>query len=305
MAEEQEAWMPRFALEPGLFKEIAFDENLTRRIVAKADMREALAGAILKFGNRMDEETELKLQALYQLCLICEMPIEHRWQVFAFITEAVQHTEVIGIGVYVPFILEEPDRGIVCTAAIDYTSLGPLIDDDPMSRPKEIIRFIESTEPKNVGALFGGLLCLGDPRVCHLLHPLRHTLSSEEVREVAGCTTGFISASTFEFIVDWLESLEGDDQDVVFGSLASNLALQRRHAAIPSVATGFRPFPVDSVTSDERRAMIKWVPLEDYTRRIAPRLLALERSEPEPKAMSVVISEWGIAERSVSLSDFL
>ena len=36
------------------------------------------------------------------------------------------------------------------------------------------------------------------------------------------------------------------------------------------------------------------IPLADYLNRIAPRLYALERSEPPPRVMPHVLREWGL-----------
>lgn len=73
---------------------------------------------------------------------------------------------------------KEPRASRVITL-IDYVSFGPLTDDDPMSRVKYIVALTEGGTLKNEGAAFGGLLNLGDERVCRLLAPLRDSLSHE------------------------------------------------------------------------------------------------------------------------------
>jgi hypothetical protein len=62
---------------------------------------------------------------------------------------------------------------------IDFASLGPLTENDPMSRVKDVVRMIESGMLENEGAAFGGLLHIGDRRVCQLLLPLRDSLDRE------------------------------------------------------------------------------------------------------------------------------
>ena len=42
------------------------------------------------------------------------------------------------------------------------------------------------------------------------------------------------------------------------------------------------------------------VSIDEYTARIAPRLLALERTELEPKVMPEVLAVWGLAPPSVA-----
>jgi hypothetical protein len=63
----------------------------------------------------------------------------------------------------------------------------------------------------------------------------------------------------------------------------------------PFVMTGERPFPVYSVTSEQQREMARFVPIEEFTQRVAPRLRDLERTELAPKVMPDVLAAWGIA----------
>src|SRR5262249_24540330 len=82
-----------------------------------------------------------------------------------------------------PFIAEDNSRGVVSTAVIDYVSLAPLTNHDPMSRVKDIIDMIERGVLENEGAAFGALLHIGDERVCQLLIPLRDTLDHDALNE--------------------------------------------------------------------------------------------------------------------------
>jgi hypothetical protein len=184
----------------------------------------------------------------------------------------------------------------VCsTAVLDWVNEAGLTDGDPMSRIQDMIDVIVRRRAENVGAVFGGLLHLGDPRVCALLVPLRDSLTDFEANEVARCFTGLVSAATTEFLLDWLEGLNGDAQDRRFGKVASGLALLRRGMQWPVAMTGERPFPWKSVTPEEQRRMARFIPIEEYTERIAPRLRALERREPEPKVMTHVLEVWGVS----------
>jgi len=112
-------------------------------------------------------------------------------------------------------------------------------------------------------------------------------LSFEEANEAAQCTSGFVSAATIDFVLRWLEGLEGATDDALFGSLVSHLVLQRRHMQSSLIATGLRPFPVTGVTPEEQRAMLKLIPLEEYVISIAPRLLALAQAD-FPFAVGVI-----------------
>jgi hypothetical protein len=59
------------------------------------------------------------------------------------------------VGAMTPFMLLDPDMGIVSTATIDYASLGSLLDDDPMSRPKDAISMVAKEIPANPATVIG------------------------------------------------------------------------------------------------------------------------------------------------------
>jgi hypothetical protein len=208
---------------------------------------------------------------------------------------ALAEDRVIAAAAMLPFVFSDPDRGVCATAVIDYVSMGDLTDGDPMSRVKDIVAMIAHHDPENRGAAFGGLLWLGDQRVCDLLLPLRDGLTIEEVREVVGSCSGYLHASSIEFLLDWLEQLKGDERYGRFGALAGGLGYARKTMHEPLVGTGERPFPATSVTPDQARRIRRAISIAEYTERIAPRLRELERAETEPKVMPRIMEIWGVA----------
>jgi hypothetical protein len=206
----------------------------------------------------------------------------------------IKNTSAVSINAFLPFIAEEAATRIVSRAVIDYVSLGPLSDNDPMSRVKDVIGMLKIKMLKNEGAAFGALLHIGDKRVCDLLIPLRDTLDRDAMNIAVCCSTGFIHSATVEFYLDWLEGMEGVYEDSAFGSVASGLVLLKAKNQIDEVATGYRPFPVRGVTPEQFKASLKLTPLSSYLRTISDRMYALERSEPPPRIMPRVLSEWGL-----------
>jgi hypothetical protein len=289
------SWKPQFWTDPERFAESMLKDGETRLRQYKV-AQDFLFGEITRYGFQFHRpEWITPLRGLYEEFVRHGIPTEQRLEVLEYITAMVQNTKAITVNAFLPFICEDPDRRIVARASIEYVSLGPLLNSDPMGFPKHLIRLIEDSEPRNSGAVFGAMLVLGDPRLCKLLWPLKDRLSHEEAREAAQCTSGIVSAATIDFVLDWMEGLEGTAEDALFGSLASHLGLQRRHMQAPLVATGLRPFPVTSVTPEEHRAMQKFIPVADYVASLAPRLIALAEAEPEPKTMPLILREWGIA----------
>jgi hypothetical protein len=289
-----DSWTPLLETEPQRFHDLIFsvsgpDERRSRY----PSVADALLGEIVRYGALVEEAGVPDLRAFYRWC-VHEIPVEIRRSIAERVKRMRQHPSMLTVNAYLPFIMAETDRLIVSTASVDWSSEGELTAGDPMSRPRDLVNLILSGEPANPGAVFGGLLHLGDPRVCALLWPVRPTLRDEDANEAVKCVTGFLSSATIDFVLSWMESIPADVSSALFGILASNLALQRRHLATPFVFTGERPFPFASVPEEARRAMVKPVPIAAYTKAVAPRFRALEAAEPAPKVMTEVLAMWGI-----------
>jgi hypothetical protein len=200
-----------------------------------------------------------------------------------------------------PFAWWDPDRYISAKAVIDYVSVAAPFDGDPLSRVKEMIGFITAGDVESRGGAFGGLLYLGDPRVCSLLLPLRDSLTRAEILDATLCCTGLLHASSVEFLLGWLEEMQGDRRDSLFAAVAAGLGLLRKTMREPFVATGERAFPLTGVSAEEQDRMARKVPIEEYTNRIATRLRTLEwmepvsKEDPDLKVMPEVLAFWGVA----------
>lgn len=265
----------------------------------KGNMEDVALCEIIRYGRPYGPSLE-PLFKLYRE-VVLGFPVQRRFHLFGHIRRVVEEDrEWVSQRALLPFIVVEPLRDIVATAVIDYVSVGPLNNDDPMTRPKEIVDLIGSGGVENRGAVFGGLLHLGDERVCRLIRPLRDLLDAEEVGVAIQCTTGFLYSSSVEFEIDWLEEMDGDEADRLFGIVASGLTNQVRQNRQDVVFTGGeRSFPIPhgnptDTEVEENRKRAKLVPVEEYARRIAPRLYALERTEPPPRIMPHVLAAWNL-----------
>jgi hypothetical protein len=257
-----------------------------------------LLGEIMRYGALSDAALIEPLRQLYSWFVDGGMPAALRFEVYQCAT-GLQHLPDFPVNTFLPFVACDPTPAICSRAVIDFVSIAQLTDGDPMSRVRDIIGIMADPRIANRGAVFAGLLYLGDPRVCALLMPLRDALTKDEVRDAVLSHTEFVHASTTEFLIDWLEGMEGDHSDSMFAFVAAALSRTRRITKLLSVMTGERPFPVYSVTQERQREMARLIPIEEYTQRIAPRLRALERTEPEPKVMPDVLAAWGISASQV------
>ena len=275
------------------FWEVVTNDDAKVRFDAMDSLDEVLLCEVVRYGFYNLEGMIAPLIGLYQKYAM-QMPEERRYAIFRHVAGFVEHTSTVSINAFLPFITEDDELRIVSTAVIDYVSLGPLSDDDPMSRVKDIIRMIESGMLENDGAAFGGLLNIGDKRVCDLLIPLRDSLDSDAVSSVVNCSTGFVHSSTADFYLDWLEGMAGTDQDGDFGTVASGLALLKKRSRLDQIFIGRRPFPARDATPEQWKATQTCIPLLEYRQRISRRMYALERAEPPPRIMPHVLIEWGL-----------
>jgi len=293
-------WNPLIRRDFEGFRKLALetdDPNVREKALLKAGgLIDALMGELVRIGYFTDPESVNYAIDKYKSSLDDGLELELRKKLFKEVSTFTQYFEDCTAVTYLPFVLGDTDPGIVSTATLDYVSVAKIEEGaDPMLVPRHVVGIIEEGHPANRGAVFGGLLNTGDPRVCSLLlWDLRHLLSEDEINEACLCHTGFVSQAAVEFYLSWLEEIVHAGRDSLFVKLASGLALLRRNVQTELVFTGERPFPYASAQGDELAAILKPVPIDDFTRQIAPRMLELSNQEHEPKVMPDVLRMWGI-----------
>jgi hypothetical protein len=214
-------------------------------------------------------------------------PVERRIEIYGHVAMIVPQLGGATAGAITPFMLLDPDLGVASTATVDYTSLGSLLDNDPMTRPKDVVRMINNDIPKNPAAVIGGLVALGDPRVCDLIAPIRATLDADQVAAVTKCYSGMTAKCVVDFYLDWLDELvdrrdyEGEG---IFGNVAAGLYRLANDRKAPFVVDGLRPFPVPGGDNPEWPDIRRIEPPE-FAKSIAERLFDLERREATPKVL--------------------
>jgi len=284
---------PLFETDPDLFQQIIMEGDKDKRFALISAPHDLLLCEVLCYGIYNKQEMIGSLANLYRQ-LMTKISEEDRRSIYEHVVGFIENTSVISINAFLPFIAEDGARSIVSRAVIDYVSLGPLSNNDPMSRVKDIIGMIKSRTLKNTGAAFGALLHIGDKRVCTLLVPLRDSLDRDAMNIAVNCSTGFIHSATVDFYLDWLEGMEGAYEDSAFGIVASGLAMLKMKSQIDEVATGDRPFPAQGSAPEQFKASLKLIPLSRYLQTISPRMYALEQSEPPPRVMPFVLAQWGL-----------
>jgi hypothetical protein len=284
-----------FQTDPDRFKELVSTDDDNARLSALIDrFHDLVLCEVIRYGLYNDTAMVPNLTALFR-DYVGNMPEDRCAAILGHVSSFVAHVPAISANALLPFIAADGRRLIVSNAVIDFVSLATTVSGDTLSNVRDVVRMIADRRVVNAGAAFGALLHIGDPRVCNLLLPLRDSLSGEEANEAVQCATGFIHAATVEFYLGWLEGMDGDMRDGLFGIVASGLAQLARKRQTDGVATGERPFPITGVGKQEFERSMRVVPFDGFVERIAKRMRDLERSEPPPRVMPAVLETWGIA----------
>jgi hypothetical protein len=286
-----------FLTDPKRFMDLVTEDDDEKRAAGTDNADDLVLCEIIRYGCFNRQEMIGPLAQFYRE-FVMRMPEEKRFALSRYISDMVETSGFVSINAFLPFIAEDDSRMVVSSNVIDYVSLGNLDNDDPMSRVKDILGMIDRGMLKNEGAAFGGLLHIGDPRVCNLLRPVRDGLDDDALNEAVKCQTAVMHAATIEFYLDWLEGLEGDIADGKFGIVASGLALVKKKSQLDTVSVGQRPFPTRGTTPEQWNSMRKLIPVTDYVKGVALRMYALERAEPPPRIMPDVLTTWGLTPKT-------
>jgi len=214
---------PLLIADPKAFMAAVNESDPEKRVRRLHIFDDIMVCEFLRYGIFFDN-----LPSLIQLYrdFFLQAPVDRRKEIFGHVTIIVPELGGWTAGALTPFMALDPDMEIVSTATVDYASLGSLNDDDPMTRPKDAIDMVERGVTANPAAVLGGLMALGDPRVCRLLTPLRASLSKDEVHTVTKCFSGITTKTVVDFYLDWLDELVDRDDDVgqrIFGHVVAGL----------------------------------------------------------------------------------
>jgi hypothetical protein len=217
---------------------------------------------------------------------------EQRLKVLTQMAELVERFEA-GLASLLLFLRADEEPAVTSTAALSLCVLIPLRNSDPLTGPKYVLDFLEmSNSDKSRAGILQGILLLGDRRILPLLYRCWEKLGSEGRRLLAHSWSGFVYASTIEFLLEWLEKTdEESDYSSIVASLAS---FPLRQTNAPFVLDVERKFPANGHGEGPPvRFLYKWT-FEEYGKIIAPRLKAITESEKGDKIMPHVLAAWGI-----------
>ena len=284
---------------PQRFMEIVQNDDTDTRVKSLSTLDDMMACEALRHGIYNNPAKLPELAEFYRRHFL-EAPVERRREIYGHVAMIVEQIGGWTAGALTPFMLLDTDLGVVSTATIDYTSVGSLLGDDPMTRPNDVVMMIERGIPEIPAAVFGGLLALGDPRVCNLIRPFRSGLKAEQITTVTKCFSGFTARCVVEFYLEWLEELvdlRDHDSEAAYGNVVAGLCRLASQRRVPFIADGFRPFPV-SAAGDGRWPDLKMLNPEEFAGSIEQQLLDIERREAVPRVLPHAIRAFGLNPQS-------
>lgn len=222
-----------------------------------------------------------------------------RFAIFAGLALRVRRGELPAWAL-VPILLGDDDRSIVSAAAMTVALSHCPDAAGPGAGPFCVLDHLLTPRARNPGAGLGALLGLGDADVAAMIFDLRKMLAHPELSstldEMLESNTGVLHRSTVEFFLRWLEDLARDlpGGADMFRRVARGLAIRRAASAADFVIEGRPryPAPLEGQMHEHGWCMI---PLAEYTRSIAPRLIALQRAAAGLRSAPNIAGPWGLA----------
>ena len=151
--------------DPQRFMEVVQNHDAETRVKSLNTLDDMMACEALRHGIYNDPSKLPELAEFYRRYFL-EAPVERRREIYGHVAMIVEQIGGSTAGALTPFMLLDTDLGVVSTATIDYTSVGSLLADDPMTRPSDVVMMIERGIPENPAAVLGGAPCFGrSPRV--------------------------------------------------------------------------------------------------------------------------------------------
>lgn len=282
--------------DPAAFMAAIETHDVAKRLEMLPTLEDVIVCEVLRYGIFNDADELPKLAKLYSEALL-PAAIEKRKEIYEYVKWIVPQLGGHTVGALTPFMFIDTDVGIVSTATIDFASLGTPLTEDPIQRAAEALGCVKSGIPNNRAAVVGGLIALGDPRVCELVRPTLGDLDPQEVETVTVCYSGVTAKCVVYLYLDWIEELINRTDYVSQGILGHVIAGLHRLAfqrVAPFIVDGLRAFPVP-------REGAKWesqIDPDEFAATIADRLWDLERREQAPKILPHVIRAFGLASKA-------
>ena len=230
------------------------------------------------------------------------IPAETRRELQGAITQKMEAKEV-SANALLPFLFLEEDMTVASTATLDLAMVPPPPKDDAIGWPRRLISDLEAGLGGNKGAIFGGLVTLGDRRVSELLSDVKWLISDDEIGTAAKCCSGMPTVAAFEFWLEWAEELIGAglENTGLFGQVSSGLLLLIKSMRTDTFAEITRNFGYLHLEDDTVQPLVVHgeYSMAEIAARYGNRMYAIEAAESPPKLASEVIRQLGLEPKAL------
>jgi len=127
------------------------------------------------------------------------------------------------------FVKSEPNLKLVQRATRDYLIHRHCSLLDEFGGVKLIVELFEQNALTNPGAVFAGLVSMGDRRVNAVVRLIRNRLSMADISEFSRIHPAELHASSIEFYLDWLIELQQRKESRRFNSVCAAMKLMILH----------------------------------------------------------------------------
>ena len=256
-------------------------------------LADLLRSSIILYGLEIEMDDIPHISRLYKSALQRGMDVDTRRMIEVDVFHVLEERRIPPV-VFLPFLVHDPDASVASMAAIDFVSESPYVDGE-LYAVRELRTLFKSESLANRGAVFGGIVAIGDAELEPFLEEVRGLLSPDEIVQATRPHSHFLKHFTIQLCLRYCEELVDQKDEASqrnFGSWASALALCLQYDQTKIVRDAKRNFPCAG--SAQPITILKTWPLREYAELIAPRLYALEAAEKAPRLFSDVLRAWGL-----------
>jgi hypothetical protein len=260
-----------------------------------ASPRDRLVRVLMEYGLTNREQDIDGLKQVYADCIgqVTEQERAELVMAFAELAEARK----LSVNPLFAFLFQDPSPLVVSCAVLNLAPMWVGSDSaDALLSTRELCTFAERLiakgDERRAGAIYAGLLLLGDRRVIEHMGPCWRNLSSVGRLGLLQLRGMAVYATTVDWLIDWLEDCEGQE----FGSLAgllARMAIQAREEGL-GVQEVRRALPVWCEPPEPPLQTMHTWSFEEFGARIAERLRRIAAHESNDRVMPEVLAEWGI-----------
>ncbi len=185
-----------------------------------------------------------------------EVADRERHQIFLAVVEQVKSADMNPV-VLEAFIRHESNHILSSAAVGAYLQMKLAPENNLFAAAEDVIAILlEPKKPANRGAVYAGLVCFGDRRVCAIARTIRDTITAAEIRAFAVAVSSPLHRSSIEFCLSWLLDLVNRKKfelAIPVASALSSMMIKDSSQLVHDCVQNFGPYAFSSATVAPRQ----------------------------------------------------